>query len=131
MNNLTKIILSIFFIIVFAGLILGLVGNPKNPFSSPDALLGIIIILYIVVALFLPIVLSIVFSKRESIKKIGIGKGLIYGSLISLAINIIDYFVRPGEGFAYLINFALGFISIVYLIIGVIIFFIGKKSQSS
>ena len=131
MNKITKVILSIFLVIIFLGLIFGLVGNPKNFFSSPDALLGITIIFYIIVVLFLPIILSVVFSKRESVKKIGTGKGLIYGSLISLVIIIIDYFVRPGEGFAYLINFALGFISIVYLIIGVIIFFIGKKSQSS
>lgn len=131
MNLFSKLLLGIFLIAVFIGAVFAFIGNPQFLFTSPDALIGWIGILWILLTLLLPLVLAFFFSRNQEIqnKMINNGKGIIWGSLISIAINLILFFTWSwgSEGFMFMINLGLGVISLIYLIIGVILYILGKR----
>ena len=128
-----KAVIVIFIIAVFIGAVFMFIGNPTFLFTSPDALIGGIGILWILLTLLLPLVLAFFFSKNQEIqnKMINNGKGIIWGSLISIAINVILFFTWSlrTEGFMFMINVGLGIISFVYLIIGIILYILGTRSN--
>ena len=118
---------TVWFIIIFPG-----ISYWSRLFSSPDFFSGgiLVALIAIILPIFLVFAMNIFYSKTQIGSNVRVGKGMIYGSLISIIIFLSLLFFKSSPDFGGMYYIILVIFSLVYLIIGLVYYYIGRKEFS-
>ena len=131
-----KITIGTLFWIFYLATIFGFFGNPADViwghgwFQNHEKNRIIVFSIVICITIFVPLILIPFYSKNTVPRWYSVGKALLYGSLIALALNWIEFFIKHWGGgcgeYCGMENFLLSILSVFYITLGWIFLLVGK-----